>query len=87
LAVLFRVIGTLLIFPLCNDLALIGTFEGVEGAKGATELRWRRSIQIYSRDNQFSYQMAHNEKIMRETDFLADQERCIADDHRTALGW
>ena len=69
------------------------TFEGVEGAKDATDteiaqinaaIALHAERQIYARDDQFNYQMAHNEK--RGSDYLADQERCAADDYGTTLG-
>jgi len=76
------VTGTLVIFPLCNELALMGTFEGVEGLKNATAVEIAQinaaiavhaERQIYARDASFTYQMAHNGRIMQGNEFLADQ--------------
>jgi Protein of unknown function (DUF4238) len=87
--------GTLLIFSLCNELALMGTFEGIEGTRNATgteiaqinaAIAIHAERQIYGRDDQFSYQMAHNKQVMRGSDFLTDQERFTAEDHDTTLG-
>jgi hypothetical protein len=74
--------GTLLIFSICNKLALMGTFEGTEGAKDATSTEIARvnaaianhaERQIYARDASFTYQMAHNDRIMQGNEFLTDQ--------------
>jgi hypothetical protein len=74
--------GTLVIFSVCNELALIGTFEGAEGAKDATAaeiaqinaaIAVHAERQMYARDASFTYQMAHNDRMMRGDEFLADQ--------------
>ena len=74
--------GTMVIFSLCNELALLGSFEGNEGVRNLTPaqiaavngtIALRAERQIYARDANFGYQMAHNDQIMRGDEFLADQ--------------
>ena len=75
--------GTLVIFPISNELAITGAFEAYEEEKDASAsaiakingtIALHAGRQIYARDSSFIYQMAHNEKIMRGDEFLADQE-------------
>jgi Protein of unknown function (DUF4238) len=78
--------GTLIIFSICNELALMGTFEGAERERdvSAVELAQINAAialhgerQIYARDSNFTYQMTHNEKIMLGDEFLGDQESLV----------
>jgi hypothetical protein len=75
--------GTLVIFPISNELAIIGAFEASEEERDASAssiakingtIALHADRQIYARDTGFTYQMAHNEKIMQGDKFLADQE-------------
>ncbi len=82
--------GTIVIFSLCNELALLGSFEGDEGVRDLTAaeiaavngtIAVRAERQIYARDSSFMYQLAHHNQIMRGGNFLADQglNRAIGD--------
>ena len=74
--------GTQILFPISNDLAVMGAFEADEGEceaptwliaqfNGAIALHAER--QLYARDGDFIYRFAHNDRIMRGDEFLADQ--------------
>jgi hypothetical protein len=74
--------GTIVIFPLCNELAVLGSFEGDEGVRNLTTaqvaavngtIALHAERQVYARDDNFTYQMSHHGRIMRGDEFLADQ--------------
>ena len=74
--------GTLVIFPLCNELALMGSFEGDEGTRDVTIEQVARintiialnaERQVYAHDSNFVYQMASHDRLMRGYEFLQDQ--------------
>ncbi|QBR71896.1 hypothetical protein CU048_12145 [Beijerinckiaceae bacterium] len=76
---------TQLLFPISNDLAMIGTFEGdhddddeidaddllVAQINGSIILHSMR--QIYARDSEFLYMFQHNSSVMRGATLLDDQ--------------
>ena len=75
---------TQIVFPISNELAVIGAFEAHEEERDAPEwliaqINATVSIyadrQIYARHSNFIYKMAHNSRIMRGDELLADQAR------------
>ncbi len=73
---------TQILFPISDNLAVMGAFEADEGEcdaptwliaqfNGAIALHAER--QLYARDSDFMYRFAHNDRIMRGDEFLADQ--------------
>lgn len=74
--------GTQLLFPISNELAAMGAFEGddmevdadeklIAQVNGSIFLHARR--QIYARDDDFVYQFRHNRKVMQGRDLLNDR--------------
>ncbi len=74
--------NTQLLFPIANELGLMGTFEypsqfldandeAIAGFNGNTIIH--RNRQVYARDSDFLYQMKHNERAMRGFELLTDQ--------------
>ena len=73
---------TQIIFPISNELALIGAFEVDEEERDAPDrliaqinatIALHAERQIYARESDFMYRMTHNERIMRGEEFLTDQ--------------
>lgn len=73
---------TQLLFTISNELAMMGAFEAQEEERDApdrliaeinTMVALDADRQIYARDSNFIYWMAHNKRIMRGDEFLADQ--------------
>jgi hypothetical protein len=73
---------TQLLFPISNELAVMGAFEADEEERHAPDwliARFNATVtlyadrQIYARDSDFIYRMAHNQRVMRGDEFLADQ--------------
>jgi hypothetical protein len=73
--------GTQLLFPISNELAIIGAFEIDEDEIEADEslvARINGSVlvhaerQIYSRDSDFLYKMQHHSKVMPGAGLLDD---------------
>lgn len=76
-------LGTQIVFPVSNELALIGAFEAREDEIDANELRIAQingtvivhaRRQIYARHSDFLYKLHHNRKIMRGSELLKDKE-------------
>jgi hypothetical protein len=74
---------TQILFPISNELAVMGAFESHDEERDAPDwliaqfnatVALHADRQIYARDSNFMYRMAHNERIMRGDEFLADQE-------------
>jgi hypothetical protein len=74
--------GTQTVFPISNELAVIGGFEARDDEVDASELLVAQingtifldgERQIYARDDQFPYIMQHNDKIMGGAELLNDQ--------------
>jgi hypothetical protein len=74
---------TQILFPISNELAVVGAFEAYEEEVDAPDwliaqinatVALHADRQIYARDSDFMYRMAHNERIMRGDEFLTDQE-------------
>jgi len=74
---------TQVLFPISNELAVMGAFEAYEEERDAPDwliaqinatVALHADRQIYARGSDFMYRMAHNERIMRGNEFLADQE-------------
>ncbi len=72
---------TQLLFPIANELGLMGTFEypgqlldandeAIAGFNGNTIIY--RNRQVYARDSEFLYQMKHNAKPMQGFKLLDD---------------
>jgi hypothetical protein len=70
------------VFPVSNELAVIGAFEAYDDEMDASEqliaeingaIILGAERQIYARDSDFAYRMAHNKKNMRGVDLLKDQ--------------
>jgi hypothetical protein len=73
---------TQVLFPISNELAVMGAFEAYEEERDAPDwliaqfnatIALHADRQIYSRDSDFMYRMAHNERVMRGDEFLANQ--------------
>jgi hypothetical protein len=73
--------GTQLLFPISNELAMVGTFELREGAVTADEnlvaefngnIALHSNRQIYARDIDFRYILQHSDRIMRGSEMLSD---------------
>jgi hypothetical protein len=73
---------TQILFPISNELAVMGAFEAYEEERDAPDwliaqfnatIALHADRQIYARDSDFMYRMAHNERVMRGEEFLADQ--------------
>ena len=73
---------TQILFPISNELAVMGAFEAYEEERDAPDwliaqfnatIALHADRQIYARDSDFMYRMAHNERVMRGAEFLADQ--------------
>jgi hypothetical protein len=73
---------TQIIFPISNELAVMGTFEAYDDEIDASQLfiaQVNATIilyserQIYARDGHFVYKMEHNTRIMRGFELLRDQ--------------
>jgi hypothetical protein len=73
--------NTQLLFPIANELGLMGTFEyrsqtlagddaAIAGFNGNTIIY--RNRQVYARDSEFLYQMKHNTTLMRGLELLED---------------
>jgi hypothetical protein len=76
--------GTQLLFPVTTELVVIGAYELSEEEREATDLMVAQingaiilhSLrQIYARDDQFTYRMTHNDRIMRGGELLEDQNQ------------
>jgi len=74
--------GTQIVFPISNELAVIGAFEIDDGDADADDLliaQINGSIiihstrQVYARDSDFMYKMQHHLQIMRGTDLLSER--------------
>jgi hypothetical protein len=67
--------GTLIIFSICNELAVLGSFEATEGERdvSAEQLAQINAIIALHAERQ----LAHNEKIMLGDEFLGDQESLV----------
>jgi hypothetical protein len=72
---------TQLLFPISNELAVIGGFEIEEMEADADErlvaqingsIMLHANRQVYARDNDFTYMLKHSTKITRGTDLLDD---------------
>lgn len=72
---------TQLLFPISNELAMIGAFELEEAEYDATDLMMAQinatiivyaQRQVYARDSDFHYKMAHNKKIRNGADLSND---------------
>ena len=70
-----------LLFPITNDLAMIGAFEVKENERDADErliaqvngcIIAHAERQIYARDKDFIYRMTHNTRIKRGTELLRE---------------
>ncbi len=73
--------GTQIVFPISNDLAMIGTFELDDGEMDADEdfvskvngnIILHSNRQVYARSGDFLYQLQHNATVRRGTDLLSD---------------
>ncbi|MGH9677775.1 MAG: hypothetical protein ACRD36_11790, partial [Candidatus Acidiferrum sp.] len=74
---------TQLLFPISNELAIIGAFELDDGDEADADEQLVAQIngsivlhamkQVYSRDSNFTYMMKHHTEIMRGVDLLNDQ--------------
>jgi hypothetical protein len=78
---------TQIIFPISNELAVIGAFEAREEERDVpdwliAQINGTVAIyadrQIYARHSNFIYKLAHNARIMRGDELLADQARMRA---------
>lgn len=78
---------TQIIFPISNELAVIGAFEAREEERDAPDwliaqingtVAVYADRQIYARHSNFIYKLAHNARIMRGDELLADQARTRA---------
>jgi hypothetical protein len=74
--------STQVIFPISNELAVIGAFEAYDDEMDVSELFVAEvngtiilasDRQIYARDGHFVYKMVHNTRIMRGFELLRDQ--------------
>jgi hypothetical protein len=74
--------GTQLLFPVSTELTIIGAFELDEEEREADELMVAQingaiilhsDRQFYARDDQFTYRVGHNSRIMKGYEFLEDQ--------------
>jgi hypothetical protein len=76
-------LGTQVLFPISNDLAVMGAFEAYDDEMNieplliaqinATLILYAR--QTYARDGHFLYKMEHNSRIMRGFELLEDQAK------------
>jgi hypothetical protein len=73
---------TQLLFTVSKELAMMGAFEAEGEERDAPDwliaqinatVALYADRQIYARDSNFTYRMAHNTRIMRGDEFLADQ--------------
>ena len=73
--------GTQIVFPISNDLAMIGTFELDGGEMDADEdfvskvngnIILHSNRQVYARSGDFLYQLQHNATVMHGMDLLSD---------------
>jgi hypothetical protein len=73
---------TQILFPISNELAVMGAFEANEEERDAPDwliaqfngaIAQHAERQLYARDGNFMYRFAHNDRIMRGHEFLADQ--------------
>lgn len=74
---------TQILFPISNELVVMGAFEAREEERDSPDwliaqinatVALHADRQIYARDSDFMYRMAHNERIMCGDEFLTDQE-------------
>jgi hypothetical protein len=84
--------GTQIVFPISNELAMVGTFEPQTREMEANKLLIAHingtvivhaNRQIYARDSDFVYQMVHNERIMNGAGLLNDECITGADKNRS----
>jgi hypothetical protein len=86
-----RLLGTQLVFPISNELAMIGAFEIESEERDAdqsliaqvnTAVIAHSERQVYARDGEFLYLSPHRAKIMRGVEIVGD--RLLTERHRGA---